>query len=75
MAMNGNTLGDAIKAACDAAVAANPTANDAQRTAMWRAVGTAIVTHIASSAVVTVAGVTAVQPGAGTSGPGTGTVS
>lgn len=39
------------------------------------AVANAVVQHITSSAVVTVASVTGVTPGVGVSGPGTGTVS
>jgi hypothetical protein len=73
MAMNGNALGDAIRVAVDAAVAANPAANPTQRQAIWRAIGTAIVAHIQTNAVV-VGTTTAVQPGAGTA-PTTGTVS
>ena len=70
MALNGVVLGDAIRAAVDAAVASVDPAvgfDAADRTAMWQAVGNAIVTHITVNAVVTTAGTaTAVQAGAGT---------
>lgn len=74
MAMNGTLLGNQIVAAIDAAVASNPTANAAQRNAIWQAIGTAIVAHITANAVVnvTVASVSGVTPGVGVSGPGVG---
>lgn len=74
MALDGNRLGDAIRAAVDLAVAGTPTSGTAQRTAVWRAIGTAIVTEITVNGQVTVASVSGVTPGVGTSGPGTGTV-
>lgn len=70
MALNGIVLGDAIKAAIDVQAGLDPD----DRTALFRAMGNAIVTHITSSAVVVVTNVTLVQPGVGSSGPGTGTI-
>lgn len=73
MAMNGVILGDAIVAAIDSAVGAHESASPAQRTAIWRAIGTAIVTHIqAATVIVTVTSVAGVTPGPGVSGPGVG---
>lgn len=68
MAMNGNVLGDAIKAAIDAV------GDKTDRQAIFRALGDAIVTHITANAsvTVTVASVSGVTVGAGTSGPGSG---
>lgn len=68
MAMNGNVLGDAIKAAIDAV------GDKTDRQAIFRALGDAIVTHITANAsvAVTVASVSGVTVGAGTSGPGSG---
>lgn len=75
MALNGIVLGDAILAAIDSAVASHQAADATQRQAIWRAVGTAIVTHITTQATVTVAvaSVGGVTPGVGASGPGAGT--
>lgn len=74
MAMNGVVLGDAILAAIDSAVAAHGEASAAQRTAIWRAIGNAIVTHVQGATVtVTVASVSGVTTGPGVSGPGSGT--
>lgn len=70
MALNGNVLGDLIKAAVDVQAAIDPE----DRTALFRAIGGAIVTHITTSGVVVVTNVTLVQPGVGSSGPGTGTI-
>lgn len=70
MAMNGDTLGLAIKAAVEAAAAANP----ADRDAMFKAMGNAIVNHIQANAAVTVTSVSGVTAGSATSGPGTGTI-
>ena len=53
MAMNGDTLGDAIKAAIDSAVSGSPPASEAQRVAIFRALGNAIVDHITSNAQLT----------------------
>lgn len=71
MALVGTALGDAMKAAVDAL-------SDAQkqdRSAVFRAMGTAIVTYITTNAVVAVnvASVSGVTPGPSPSGPGTGT--
>lgn len=73
MALNGNTLGDLIRTSVDAAIALNPSAGEAQRQAVFRAIGTAIVTHVLTAQVV-VASVSGVTTGPGTSGPGTGTL-
>lgn len=74
MALDGNILGDAIRTAVETAVATQQTAGDAQRAAIWRAVGNAIVTHITTLGVVTVTvpSVAGVTPGPGISGPGVG---
>lgn len=57
MALNGNALGDAIKAAVDAV------GNKTDRVAVYRAMGSAIVTYITANAQVgstgTATGVTA----------------
>lgn len=68
MALNGNALGDAIKAAVDAV------GDKTDRTALFRAIGNAIVTHITTqgTVAVTVTSVSGVTVGAGVSGPGTG---
>ena len=74
MAMNGVVLGDAIIAAIDSAVGSHASASADQRTAIWHAIGTAIVAHIQTATVaVTVASVAGVTPGAGISGAGAGT--
>lgn len=75
MAMNGNLLGQQIMDAIDGELASQPTANAAQRTAIWQAVGRAIVLHIQTSGAVTVtvASVSGVTVGPGVSGPGAGT--
>jgi hypothetical protein len=69
MAMNGDVLGDAIKAAVDAV------GDKTDRQALFRAIGAAIVTHITTQAAVTVTvtSVSGVTVGAGVSGPGAGT--
>lgn len=73
MAMDGNAMGDAIKAQLDG-LAADPT-----KQAFWRAVGRAVVDYIKANAAVssTVAipagAVQGVTSGAGTGGPATGT--
>jgi ABC-type branched-subunit amino acid transport system substrate-binding protein len=78
MAMTGAGLAAARKAAKDAVPA--PTANTAAAalvyaTAMNTADSTAIVSYLTANMVVavTVTSVTGVTPGAGVSGPGTGT--
>lgn len=70
MALNGDTLGDAIRAAVDAAVAAH----GPDRTELFRAIGGAIVSHIVTNGVVNtvVSNATPAAPGPVT---GTGTVS
>jgi hypothetical protein len=77
MAMNGDTLGAALLKALDDAVAATPTAGDAQRQAIWKGIGNAIVEHITTFAqvdsIVTVTSVSLVMAGTAASGPGTGT--
>jgi hypothetical protein len=73
MAMNGTVLGTALRVAIDNAVAANPTANETQRAAIWNAIGDAIVTHVRlASVAVTVTSVSGVTTGPGVSGPGVG---
>lgn len=74
MALNGNTLGDLIMTQVDLAVAATPQAGPAQRQAVFRAIGAAIVTHITTQGTVVVTSVSGVTTGPGTSGPGTGTI-
>lgn len=69
MPMNGNTLGDAMRAAVDAV------GDKTDRQAIFRAIGNAITTHITANAVVAVASVSGVTTGPGVSGPGAGTVS
>jgi hypothetical protein len=68
MAMNGNALGDEIRALIDAV------GDKTDRTALFRAIGNAIVTHITTNAsvAVTVTSVSGVTVGVGTSGPGSG---
>lgn len=75
MAMNGTLLGDELLAAIDAAVASEPSASQAQRRLIWRAIGNAIVAHITANAVVAVPFVSGVTVGGSNSGPGSGTVS
>lgn len=72
--LNGNILGDLIMAQVDLAVAATPQAGPAQRQAVFRAIGAAIVTHITTQGTVVVTSVSGVTTGPGTSGPGTGTI-
>lgn len=76
MPMNGDLLGSEIESAIDQAISSNQEAGDAQRTALWAAIGRAIVMHIQTNAIVTttvtVASVTLVTPGTGASGPGAG---
>ena len=71
MAMNGDTLGLAIKAAIDAV------GDKTNRDDVFKAMGNAIVTHIQTlaqvSTIVTVASVAGVMTGGGVSGPGAGT--
>jgi hypothetical protein len=67
MALNGDILGAAIKAAIDAE------ADKTDRDAVFRALGNAIVQHIQTFAQVTVA-VTTTGSATNQAGPGTGTV-
>lgn len=69
MAMNGNSMGDAMKAAIDG------TGDKNDRVALFRAMGQAVVAHIIANGLVTVtvASVSGVVAGPGASGPGTGT--
>ncbi len=71
MALNGDVLGLLMLANVNAL----SEAQKRDRTAVYRALGSAIVDHITANAVVTVASVTLVQPGLGSSGPGAGTIS
>jgi hypothetical protein len=70
MAMDGDVLGQALKAAVSAAAASDPSDRDA----MFRAMGNAIVNHLRvyGQVNVTVISVSGVTTGAGVSGPGTG---
>ncbi len=73
MAMNGDLLGLAMKAAIDGV------GDKTDRNALFKALGGAIVAHIEANAVVsgpvTVTSVSGVTAGPGASGPGTGTLS
>lgn len=76
MAMSGSVLGVALKNAMS--ISPNPGESmEAFRTRLFAAMGDAIVAHITSfaqvSSNVVVSSVTAVTPGPGVSGPGTGT--
>lgn len=71
MAMNGDTLGLAIKSAIDALVAAG---DGTDRAKLFKAIGNAIVEHITTSGVVNVVVSNAV-PAAPGPVTGTGTVS
>lgn len=68
--LNGNDLGDLLLSTLNTAALA--TFGDRQ--ALYRALGNAIVNYIKANAVVTIPSVTLVQPGIGSSGPGTGTI-
>ncbi len=69
MPMVGSTLATLIKSAI-----AGIDEGDRDHDAVWNAIGDAIVSFIASNAVVTVTSVAGVTPGIGVSGPGVGTV-
>lgn len=69
MALNGDTLGDAIKAAIDGLDPEDKT----DRTQLFRAMGAAIVAHIQGSAVVSV-NVTTTGNSTNQAGSGTGTI-
>ena len=75
MAMNATVLGAALKSAVDNAVASVGAGHVPDRDEMFRAMAQAIITHITSTAIitVTVASVGGVMPGVGVSGPGAGT--
>ncbi len=77
MAMNGNTLGTAIKAAAQAVAVPEGGADDDYCEDVWQAIANAIVDHIQNNAVVStnvaVTSVSGVTTGPSASGPGTGT--
>lgn len=78
MALNAASLSAEMKAAVDTAVAAALAGGDSIdsiRTDIFDALASAIVTHITTNAVVTVASVSGVTTGPGSSGPGAGTIS
>ncbi len=57
MALDGNDLGDALKAAVDAELSnlnqdSNPANSDQYRTNMWRAIGNAWVDYIKNNATI-----------------------
>lgn len=70
MPMSANVLSAAIQAA----IASIPE-DGRNHDAVWDAIASAIITHIQTTAVVTVASVSGVTPGIGVSGPGVGTIS
>jgi hypothetical protein len=77
MALNGDVLGDLIRANCETVIALHVYGQPfgpAERVALFRAIGNAIVSHITSSAVVNVGSVSGVTAGIDASGPGAGTI-
>lgn len=71
--MNGDVLGTALLTAIDLAVAEHPHAGPDQRAEIWKKIGNAIVDHVRLASVsVNIVSVSGVTPGAGVSGPGTG---
>lgn len=77
MALDKDRLGDAIAAAVQAqGITAGTPISTGQLQTMWRAIAKEIIDEFTGHAVVTstvaVASVTGVTPGAGASGPGTG---
>lgn len=70
MALNGTVLKDLIKTNL---VALGRPAGTLDEPGLL-AIANAIVQHITTSGVVNVTNVSAVEPGAGTSGPGSGTI-
>lgn len=70
MALNGDALGLAMKAAVDGL----SDADKADRTAVFKAMGNAITVYLVTNTVVVVTSVAGVTPGVGVSGPGTGTI-
>jgi len=71
MALNGNTLGLLMKSNIDSL--SDEAKQD--RDELFKALGAAVVTHITTSAIVSVVSVSGVTTGGGVSGPGTGTIS
>ena len=73
MAMNGTTLGHAIR---DALIASGHAVAGSDTTAIWETIGNAIVAHIAANARVASGIAVSVDPELGTgSTTGTGTIS
>lgn len=68
MALNGDALGMAIKAATDAI------SDPRDRDEIFKALGNAIVNYLVANAAVVVTSVGGVTMGTGVSGPGTGTL-
>ena len=78
MAMNGNSMGQEIEDAVEAAFGGSiPDTTKAKMVATYKAIATAIVAHIKSNMVVSsdvsVTSVAGVTPGPGVSGAGNGT--
>lgn len=71
MALVGDDLGLAMKAAVDAL----SDADKRDRTKVFKAMGNAITTYLVAHTQVAVVSVSGVTPGGGVSGPGTGTIS
>lgn len=71
MALDGDALGLAMKAAVDSL----SDADKRDRTKVFKAMGGAIVTYLVANTVVAVVSVSGVTPGGGLSGPGSGTIS
>lgn len=71
MALSGDALGLAIKAAVDALSAEEA----ADREELFKTMGNAIVSYLVANAVVTVTSVSGVTTGPSASGPGTGSIS
>lgn len=72
MALNGVTWGSAVVATLD--TTGLSAAEIATITSAWQGICGAHATHITTFGQVVVASVTLVQPGVGSSGPGTGTL-
>lgn len=76
MSLDGNRLGSAVAAAVSAAgITAGTPITPSQLEDIWQRVFREDVIEYQGNAVVNVASVTAVTPGVGISGPGTGTLS
>jgi len=71
MAMNGNTLGTAIKNAINALTAEQK--QDVE--VIWQTIASEITSHIAGNAVVSVTSVSGVTAGEDNSGSGSGSIS